>query len=208
MMKNNPAQLEMFGLDDHNNHETKNTQHSDPSYLKKIRGYQNLIYILIAFILVSLLSFSLGVEKGKKLIAGVNPSINDMRLLPQTENKGSLPLAGIKETVNKETASPAAMKKEEKGSLGLNVETANEIKIKAGENPDKTNYTIQVASISHGKYVNNELNKLKNKGYSAFSLTKGKYAVICIGRFNAKEEAQRYLTRLKNSYPDCQIRRL
>jgi len=70
------------------------------------------------------------------------------------------------------------------------------------------NYTIQVASISNSKNVGKELSKLRSKGYTAFSLTKGKYTVICVGRFNARKDAQINLVKMKNSYPDCQIRRL
>ena len=58
-------------------------------------------------------------------------------------------------------------------------------------------------------FIGRELvSQLKSKGYTAFSLTKGKYTVICVGRFNAKEDAQINLVKMKNSYPDCQIRRL
>lgn len=78
----------------------------------------------------------------------------------------------------------------------------------ATEESIRINYTIQVASISNSKNVAEELSKLKNRGYTAFSLHKGKYTVVCVGRFSAREDAQINLAKMKNSYPDCQIRRL
>lgn len=194
MRKNNTAQLEMFTLDDQDIAYDKSVSRADPLRLEKVRDYQKLIFKCIAFMLVSLVSFSLGVEKGKKAVQMLRPALEQ---------------ASPKETadVTVEQKIPPTI-----------THTPIDIRIVASSKPKpavlkeksekKANYTIQVASISKAKNVKGELTSLKNKGYSVFSLVKGKYTVICVGRFNAKEDAKNSLEKLRNKYPDCQIRRL
>lgn len=235
MLRNNSVQLEMFKTDD----EASGGQGAsgrNPLQLKKIRGYQKSIYTLVVFIFVSLVSFSFGVEKGKKQIAGIIPGMKiEPVSLPRAD---SAPLAveaspvspkpGPVLLVNKSMTFPLRMggsttlttRKSapldktfpqgmgKSAPLGKKTEKVNLPAKAAGEESIRINYTIQVASISNSKNVSGELSKLKNKGYTAFSLAKGKYTVICVGRFSVRGDAQINLAKMKNSYPDCQIRRL
>lgn len=172
----------------------------DSALLEKMHRYKKNILFFIIFLFVSLISFSLGIEKGKKI---VRPDV--IKNLAE-ENMHSLSLkeaivvpAGQpskqQTVINKERVIPSVVKKKQE-------------KIKKKEELKKANYTIQVASVLQKKNVNAELSKLKSKGYSAFSLSKGKYTVICIGKFNLKEDAQQLLQKIKSNYPDSQIRRL
>lgn len=202
-MKNNPAQLELFDL--HNQEAHGNSPKADPLQQAKVRGYQKVIFQAIAFIFVGLVSFSLGVEKGRKPIA---------RVTPQASETSSVPFVPLSEVINGANVSDKPQKpepdvKEESGSLlAKNQKQLKILKPQQGAITAKAQWTIQVASISRSKNVKKELSHLENKGYHAFGLVKGKYTVICVGKFAAKDHAQNSLAKLKTKYPDCQIRKL
>lgn len=194
-MKNNPAQLELFDL--HNQDAHSNSLKADPSLLASVRDYQKLIFRVIAFIFFGLVSFSLGVEKGKKSIAKVSPQEIKAPFVPLDKIING-PGSG-------ETTSAAGINNVqiEKKPDAVYIEKAKtEVKSK------EMQYTVQVASILRSENVKKELARLENKGYSAFGLLKGKYTVVCVGKFIARHKAQEALAKLKTKYPDCQIRKL
>src|SRR3989339_703285 len=220
MLRNNSVQLEMFKADDEASG-SQGVSGRNPLHLKKIRGYQKFIYTFVAFIFVSLVSFSFGVEKGKKQIAGIMPMGMELLSLPRAEptsltveagplpsKQGPILLVNKNTTFCQGTVGSTTLTTRKSAPLGKKTEKVNlQAKPDSKELVQK-NYTIQVASISNSKNVGKELSKLRSKGYTAFSLTKGKYTVICVGRFNARKDAQINLVKMKNSYPDCQIRKL
>lgn len=195
MQKQNITQLEMFSLDVEGASADRGVSGYDPSRVKIIRGYQKLILKSIAFIFISLLAYSLGVETGKRQAANI---------------AGGLTRRASAVEITKEPAAPdvipeaAGVPISASADVPLRTLQAEAVKLEQGKN----NYTIQVASISRNKNVKSELASLRNKGYTAFSLVKGKYTVICVGKFEEKEEAKVKLQKLKTRYPDCQIRRL
>lgn len=182
----NPTQLELFDL--HEQEAQTQSPKADPLRLAKVRGYQKSIFQAIAFIFVGLVSFSLGVEKGRK------PIVNEAASGAAVSDKPQKPEPDVKE---------------ESGSLlAKNQNQPKVLKPQQAAITVKAQYTIQVASISRSENVKKELSRLENKGYHAFGLLKGKYTVICVGRFAAKDHAQDSLAKLKNKYPDCQVRKL
>ena len=196
MLKNNPTQLEMFPANEY----ALKTDYSpqENSRIRKIRDYQKIIYLLIGFIFISTISFSLGVEKGKKIIASAKPRTPELAQNPNGPSvaypiKAALPPPALKQE------GAAVLLQKEKPAAQININPAPAY---------KENFTIQVASIAKQNNISGELSKLKNKGYNAFSLAKGKYAVICVGKFNLKEEAQNNLNKIKDNYPGSMIRRL
>lgn len=200
---NNHTQLELFDL--HNQEAEAHSPKADPLQLAKVRGYQKAIFQVIAFIFVGLVSFSLGVEKGKKPIA---------RLTPQASETSNAPFVPLNEAISGAAVSDKPQKpepevKEESGSLlAKNQNQLKTLKPQQAAITAKAQYTIQVASISRTENVKKELSRLENKGYHAFGLVKGKYTVICVGKFAAKDHAQNSLAKLKTKYPDCQVRKL
>lgn len=181
-MKNNPTQLELFDL--RNQEEQGNPPKADPLQLAKVRGCQKVIFQLIAFIFVGLVSFSLGVEKGRKPMVRLrSPLTNEAISAAAVSDKPQNPGPDIKSPTTQKDAAVL-------------------------EGYPEAQWTIQVASILRSENVKKELARLENKGYSAFGLVKGKYTVICVGKFAAKDHAQNSLAKLKTRYPDCQIRKL
>lgn len=196
MQKQNTAQLEMFTLDGQDAAHGRGVSAVDPIRLKKVRDYQKMIFRGSAIMLICLVSFSLGVEKGKRTaVVGIAP------LLEQPRLEETADIAVPPQTPPAITHTPADIRALASGRPGVQ-EAALKQKQK------KASYTIQVASISEPKNARRQLASLENKGYSAFSLVKGKYTVICVGRFSDKEDARNNLEKLKVKYPDCLIRRL
>jgi cell division septation protein DedD len=67
-------------------------------------------------------------------------------------------------------------------------------------------YTVQVASYAQTDSAERESIGLKKRGYETFILPKGKYFILCVGKFADKAEADIFLVKLKKQYKDCLVR--
>ena len=186
MLKHNSSQLEMFQPSEYQTRQEQQGKR-DNSHLEKLRGYYKVMYIFTAVIIVSLASFSIGVEKGKR-IAFHSAS----RVIPAAHPAAAAITPVIPPVIPAATPKPIP----------------RENIIRKKENIPTESFTIQVASVSQKGSITNELTRLKNKGYAGFSLAKGKYTIICVGKYGGKVEAQSSLNKIKNHYPDSMIRRL
>lgn len=179
MQDNNMTQLELFsqakGLD-------FEPQRRGVSMIGFVRAYEKAVLLVIALVVTSVVSFSLGVEKGKRL-ALIRP---DARFDTAKKNTKSGPL-------------PAAQSGQETTEYASRVPAQT-----AGYGA----YTIQLASFSTKSTAQKEMAALKKKGLTALTLVKGEYIVLCVGNFPTKESAQMLLTQLKKSYKGCYIRRI
>ena len=175
--------------------------HARHSFLGFIWSYEKAILIIVGFIITAMVSFALGVERGKKIITMKSRPHPFMASGEKVTNKAAnqesmpvivpapakpepqvQPLPVIKE---EEPAAPAVLAKEPPGS-----------------------YTIQVASFKQETRAQQEMDSLKKKGLVASVLTKGQYLIVCVGNFVKKDEARNLLSELKKRYQDCFIRRL
>ncbi len=155
--------------------------------------------------MIMVLSFSLGVERGKRL-AGLPKEDTDFK----EKFVESKPQEEIQHAVDVKTVSENVSQPKEIELIAL-VELAN----KEPENALKTfaekAYTIQVASFKKEQYAKKEANILRNNGYrnqDIFVLDKGKYSIVCVGSFHEKDQAKLLLGKLKKRYKDCLIRSL
>lgn len=154
---------------------------------------ENLIVVSIFFVMMVILSFTLGVERGKHVEAAS----------PQT----SPLLSAAKDLVFKKQAALPAVKtiSDSENSQSAAIEEARIIK------PTeilKNGYTIQVASFKKDEYAKKEAQLLIKKGYNIFIVPKGGYSILCVGKFPQKERAQSLLGELKLKYKDSIVRRL
>ena len=137
------------------------------------------LYIFsVLFILSLVVSFSLGVERGKTI-----------RL------KNSVVKKDIE--INKSPQLPPENK-------SLKIKEAPEEDIKEKE----VFYSIQLATYTKKEIAEAEAEKLKRKGLNPLLLKKGRYLVLCVGKFKTKEEAKNLLANLKKRYADCFLRKL
>ncbi len=196
-MKNNSAsQLELFS--DPGNCGRKNFVLRS-SFLGYIRNYERVIILMLCFIVAGLISFSFGVEKGKRQTNSVSHS-------PKVKTE---PTAEIKDTVflpqkinNLDSSVQASQTQIKKSQIKKDKKPADNIK------RGKENYTIQLASYKNKLQLDKEIAIIKHKGLAPIVLKKGKYMVLCVGKFTAKEKAETLLTDLKTNYQGCYIRRL
>jgi cell division septation protein DedD len=69
-------------------------------------------------------------------------------------------------------------------------------------------YTVQVASYLNAGEANRAVADLRRRGMEAVLMPKGKYTILCVGNFSAKNEAESASKNLKRQFKDCAIRSL
>ncbi|MDD5044545.1 MAG: SPOR domain-containing protein [Candidatus Omnitrophica bacterium] len=225
-MQKKAEQLEIFSSN--NNYAHPKPREHRLSFLTRIRAYEKIILAVISLFIMGLISFSLGVERGKKISLRRIDSghldlamMNRSEVLPQSEpvpaasqpQKIELPrnekiqrvllpvkqLAAVKPKANK----PKTMPKQ-------NIQTRQD---KKAEQVQKTEinssaYTIQVASFKAKNEALKEVESLKKRGLASIVLNKGSYLIVCVGNYSSKKQALISLEKLKKNYQDCLLRRL
>lgn len=141
-------------------------------------SYEYLMILAIGLIMLLIVCFSLGVERGKHLAQFKTEDIKQIK----------------QEQVQKAPAQKAPEPEEQR------------IKIKVASSKETFNKTfpyIQVASFRTQKHAKKEMELLSDRGYRPFALTWGKYKVVCVGGYKNEDEASKDLRQLKNVYADC-----
>jgi len=145
-----------------------------------ILGVDNIVIISISIILALIFSFSIGVEKGKRI------SFNQITKRPEQKE--------IQQTIKL----PQPVKQPIKEKIEASTEDKNKI----------TKYTVQVATYKTDSHVKKEAQRLKKQGYDTTVVPNGKWKELCVGNFNDRSQAKISLKKLKKKYRDCFIRRL
>lgn len=176
MEKEKHSQLELFAQANKENATRPNRPHN---FLYYMRGYEKKIIIAIAFIITGIVSFSLGVEKGRTALVQRPDSRMDMAVRRPAEEPAQIQASQYKPV-------PQPQIKEE------TLET----------------YMIQVASYQTKVFADKEAQALKKKGLSTLVLSKGRFIVLYVGKFSDRKTANSVLTQLRKQYRDCILRRL
>jgi hypothetical protein len=142
----------------------------------------NIVIIFISIILGFVFSFSLGVEKGRKI--GVN-SIAKQTILQQVTKQDDEAAHNKQEYLKKTKR-----------------ESVDKQKVKTVQ------FTVQVATYKKGSYVQKEVQRLEKQGYETIVVPKGKFIELCVGNFSDKNKAKVAWKQLRKRYQDCFIRRL
>jgi len=175
MEKENTMQLELFSQDPDSLKMKSHLQ--EHAFLTRIRSYEKTIFIVMGIIVTGIASFSLGVEKGKRISVAKNTVIQQAQ--PQAEQKPAP--ANTKESVSTAPAASQSLKEMIQG------------------------YTIQLASYKSRTHAQQEAERLKKKGLSPSIMSKGSYIVLYVGNFSNKETAKALLSELRKRYSDCRI---
>jgi len=142
-------------------------------------SYENILILAISVVMLLIVCYSLGVEKGKQMAFLKNGPIETIEIK--------------QEQAQKKAGQPTPQPKKEKPR----------VKVAKTTQLTKTFPYIQVASFRTEKYATEEQDSLKDKGYQAFTTTWGNYKVVCVGGYKDVSEASEDLGELKESYADC-----
>ena len=179
-------QLHLFSLSKN----AKNT-HVQPAFTFSL---DKMILLGVITIILLTISFSLGVEKGKKVTLASYTKIAESNI---TEEK----LIIGKEDTQQEDRPEEIITETETIENKIEADIENTIK-------NATGYRIQVASFRKENSAKEEAEILKTEGYTVTIAKKGNYIVVYVGNFNDEKEAKRKLQTLKKRYKDCILRRL
>jgi len=160
-------------------------------------SYENLILFFIVFIMLLVIFFSLGVEKGRRSALRTGQIIVDKSAPNVIEKK--MPIEEKKvEIVTSETV----QMKEAEGT-----KTSKATDEKVTEVSGKY-YTIQIIACKKEEYAKKEIERLKNEGYDAFIIPFNDWMQICVGKYASIEESKKDLDILKKRYPTGYIRKI
>lgn len=186
MEKINHSQLELFSQTN-NRYQPKNG-YRGRTFFNNIKNHEKKILATIGFIIIGVVSFTLGVEKGKKMTSEKINSNLDL---------------GLKQTLIPNQ--PVTKKDDSDKSFIISSEP---IAIEPRKETSASGFTIQVATYRTETFAQREAESLKKRGLLPLVLSKSGFSVLCVGKFPDKDSARSLLSQLKNRYPDCRIRRL
>jgi len=151
---------------------------------------ENLVLFSIMIILAAVLSFSLGVERGRRIIGKhvVIPAIE----VSATNSEPDAPLTNeeSKGAVFEEPALTTIAQEAEVFSSGGAI----------------LKYTIQTIAFRKEEVARREKEALEGEGFSVFIIPGNNFFQVCVGRYSTTEKAKADLPRLKEKYDDCFVR--
>ena len=176
---------------------------------KLILSVENIMILTMAVVVIMVVSFSLGMEKGKRLSKKAV-----LRMLPQDSPAPESPQPPAQDAVIEDAKTMAGKELVEAAPEKTPLVRLDEEPVDpdaaqaAGEKVVDNFYTIQVASFKKRTMAQKEAMQLQDKGYDIMVVPKGQYSIVCVGKFPVKEEAKVVSQELKKKYKDCLIRRL
>ena len=162
--------------------------------------YEQLVSAAIAVIMLMVFLFSLGVERGKRMITAER-IIQPQR---QAEAKKEEPL---KNAALDEQAGEAASEAK-KTQVPLQPAVVKEIP--AGEEKKTASgelYTIQLIAHKSKKSSQEEMTRLEKKGHKPFIIVGGGYFQVCVGEYKDANEAKKDLSEFKKGFKGCFVRK-
>ncbi|UCD15595.1 MAG: SPOR domain-containing protein [Candidatus Omnitrophota bacterium] len=157
------------------------------------------VLLLVVVVLLFVLAFSLGVERGRKV---ASRKIEDDKF-----NLEAVNLAQDNAALDLEYSRWEDKKQAVKESKKIALVDKKAPQDKGASSVNKQ-YIIQIATYLKEKIALEEAEKLKEKEYQVSVSKKGDYTVLFVGEFQKREEAQKTMQSLRKRYKDCFIRRL
>ena len=160
---------------------------------------ENLVVLSILGIMLAVFAYSLGVERGKHvMVAQMMERASVKSVVAQAPVVAVKPLATASATQAVGTAVVTAPVQ--------TVPTAAVVEQKLQNVNPAFKYTVQVASYADEKFAQRAAQDLGKKGFETIVMQKGKYAILCVGKFNQMNEAKATIAKLKSKYKDCLVR--
>jgi len=207
-------QLHLFGNDEHDAGQARRRS--------IILPLDTTILMSVVILLLFILAFSLGVEKGRK-IAYKNMEGERQVILAQHDSSPEAEIDSlINEASTKPVILPAVIQRPNitRPALPQTTQLTQAIQLLAKKTiPAPTvlvsensaggkKYTIQLASYANKEPAQAEAKKLEQNGYSVQLAQKGKFIVILVGEYHNENDAKNSMQSLKKRYKDCIIKKL
>src|SRR4030042_6226112 len=131
-------------------------------FLTHVRNYEKIILIVMGMIVTGIISFSLGMERGKSI------GLSKAEFAPTTEPR------------------PRVFEEKTRGNKLIREEdiTTKDTAPLVGQY-----FVIQLASFKNKSSAEREALQLKKRGFTSLVLSKGNYSVLCVGNFSNKQAA-------------------
>ena len=151
---------------------------------------ENLVLFSIIIILAAVLSFSMGVERGKRIIGKrvIMPTIE----VSAINSESNTPLTN-------EENEKAAFEEPASGTIAQEAELFPLMETTPA-------YTIQTIAFRKEEVARREKESLEKKGFSVFIIPGNSFYQVCVGKYGTVEEAKADLSKLKGKYGDCFVR--
>lgn len=185
---------------------------------------ESLVILTILVIMVTLFSFAIGVEHGKRSVAQaldervaqawnvkrpvqpvkamvpVAPATIDTKNFAQSAGNRGFVAAKQKTAVKQSTALTAATDRKVSKELK---QVAKVAPVAVGS----ARSTLQLATYRSEKFARDEAIVLRGKGIKTFLIKSGDFWLVCTGQFKSKEEATGFIPKLPAKYRQAQVRR-
>ncbi len=197
---NNPVQFEFFSGQSKNPEKNKNFGNG---FKCLTLSFENIIVLCIIFVMSLVLIYSLGVERGKKIVKASDAPLAESKALAKVATQETQGVLLPGEPV--ETDEVIQIETEAEVPEGFKPSPEENLIV---DTTDKKFFTIQVASFKLEKNAQKEADKLKEIGYDIYVVPKGSYSIVCVGKFIERNQAIEFSGKLRNKYNDCLVRRL
>ena len=173
--------------------------------------YDKLLVVLIAWVIVFALTYSFGVEHGKRAVEksielhmGAHTDTVSLTVKPKTPPSEASPNEETIILVNQE---PAADAEPLPVSQMVSVPPAPR-PFPVADLAKKGSYTVQLVTYADEKQAVREIDHLKTKGHEVFVIPSGHYYQVCANYFDDKVKARNFLKQFSElgRYPDAYVR--
>jgi len=162
---------------------------------------ENLVVLSILGIMLAVFAYSLGVERGKHVMAAqLMDRTPATKMVAEASIVNAQPIVEVKNPVQAKVTTTSV------ASAVVPVQPAVVVEQKPTVLDPAFKYTVQVASYADEKFAKKAALDLDKKGFQTIVMQKGKYAILCVGRFSQKNEAKATIAKLKPKYKDCLVR--
>ena len=163
---------------------------------------ENLVVLSILGIMVAVFAYSLGVERGKHVMAAQwNARAQAKPMAAEVPAIAAQAVTAIK------IAGPSVGSAVANAPVQAIQPTPTVIVQQNLQKADpRFKFTVQLASYADGNFARKVAQDLDKKGFETIVMQKGKYAILCVGKFNQKNEAMAMISKLKSKYKDCLVR--
>jgi cell division septation protein DedD len=197
-MKKDTIQQELFKEFEANEKKGKKTAPGSilpRNYVLMNISYEQVIFISIGIIMLMVLLFSLGVERGRRVAAA--PAVKTIEAAAHKKEQAEP--AEAKAEIPEETKAVPAVAE----STRQPEKPQEEVKA-----PATSIFTVQLVAYKSKKSAQKELQVLNKKGYKPFIITGGGYYQICVGEYKSQGDAQKALKEIsKKGYSESFIRK-